>query len=348
MAPIRTIAVCYPQVPFFFGGAELLVRGLCQQLEARGYRVCPVSVPFRWTPKDALMDQCLAWRLLDLTESNGVAIDRVIATKFPSYTVSHPNKVTWLVHQYRQAYDLFGTELSEFTRSPDDQGLREMLRRVDCRALSESRYLYAMSATVADRLREYNGLEAEPIHHPPPRAEAFGPGPAGDYVLSVGRLDRAKRVEELVRAVPHTSAPLRFVVAGDGPELGPLRALAAHLRVEDRIDFLGGVGFDELVELYRNALAVYFAPILEDYGYVTLEAFLSHKPVVTAPDAGGPLEFVEDGETGVVVELEPEKLGEQLRRLDRERAWAAELGRAGYERVRDLRWDPLLDALTRP
>ena len=38
-----------------------------------------------------------------------------------------------------------------------------------------------------------------------------------------------------------------------------------------------------------------FAPFDEDFGYVTLESFLAHKPVITATDAGGPLEFVEDG-----------------------------------------------------
>ena len=78
---------------------------------------------------------------------------------------------------------------------------------------------------------------------------------------------------------------------------------------------------------------------------MTLEAFLSEKPVVTAPDAGGPLEFVEDGENGIVVELEPEKLAEQLRRLDAKHEWAASLGRAGRERAQTIKWKPVIEAL---
>lgn len=345
MGAPRSVAVCFPQVPFSTGGAELLVEALCRELRRRGVEACPVSVPFRWQPKDAILEQCLAWRLLDLTESNGRPIDLVIATKFPSYAVGHPNKVTWLFHQFRQVYDLFGTEYSDFTRSPDDLGLREMIRRTDSRVLSESRRIFTISRTVASRLKEFNGLEGSALYPPPPRHQELHTGSQGSYVLAVGRLERIKRVEALIRAAPHTDPSLRFVVAGTGPERDALARLAGDLGVADRVVFRGAVGFEELVELYAGALGVYFAPFLEDYGYVTLEAFLSGKPVVTAPDSGGPLEFVEDGETGIVVELEPEKLGEQLRRLDTNRRWAEELGRAGRERVASIQWPPVIDAL---
>jgi len=79
MSSIRTIAVCYPQVPFATGGAELLVRSPCEQLVQRGYRAEAVSIPFRWTPADALQDQLLSWRMLDLRDSNGVTIDKLVA-----------------------------------------------------------------------------------------------------------------------------------------------------------------------------------------------------------------------------------------------------------------------------
>ena len=55
---------------------------------------------------------------------------------------------------------------------------------------------------------------------------------------------------------------------------------------------------ERLIELYANALAVVYAPIDEDYGYVTLQAFLAGKPVITSSDSGGVLEWVEDGVTG--------------------------------------------------
>jgi glycosyltransferase involved in cell wall biosynthesis len=348
VAKPHTIAVCYPQVPFSTGGAELLVRSLCRELERRDHRVEAVSVPYRWTPKDALLDQLLAWRLLDLRESNGIEIHQVIATKFPSYAVAHPNKVTWLFHQFRQTYDLFGTKYSEFTRAPGDLQVREMIRRTDCTALAESKRIYTLSQTVSKRLETFNSLASTPLYHPPPRSEAFRVGAPEDYILSVGRLENIKRVEPLIRAMAHTDPGLRCVICGTGPEEGALREIADAEGVADRIDFRGRTSFDELVDLYARCLAVYFAPFAEDYGYITLEAFLSGKPVVTAPDSGGPTEFVSDDETGVIVELDPEKLAERLRALAANPTRAAEMGRAGREVAAALSWDPVIDALVTP
>jgi glycosyltransferase involved in cell wall biosynthesis len=302
-------------------------------------------VPYRWSPKDALLDQLLAWRLLDLRESNGTEIDQVIATKFPSYTVSHPNKVTWLFHQFRQTYDLFGTEYSDFTRAPGDLQVREMIRRTDCRTLSESKRLFTLSETVSKRLQTFNDLDSTPLYHPPPRFDEFRVGASENYILSVGRLESIKRVEPLVRAMAHTETDLRCVICGTGPEEEALRALASKLGIEDRIDFRGTTSFEDLVDLYSRSLAVYFAPFEEDYGYITLEAFLSRKPVVTAPDSGGPTEFVTDDETGIVVELDPEKLGEKLRVLAANPDRAAEMGRAGLDLASALSWDPVIEAL---
>ena len=70
-----------------------------------------MALPFKWYPKEEILAHAAAWRLVDLSESNGRTIDRVIATKFPAYFVRHPCKVTWLMHQYRGAYELAGTEL---------------------------------------------------------------------------------------------------------------------------------------------------------------------------------------------------------------------------------------------
>lgn len=286
--------------------------------------------------------------MLDLRESNGVEIDRVIATKFPSYVVKHPNKITWLFHQFRQVYDLLGTEYSNFGRSPEDIALCEQVRRTDCRTLSESQRIYTLSKTVSRRLMDFNDLESEPLYHPPPRHHQFAPGPAGNYILSVGRLEKLKRVEPLIRAMPHTDPSLRCVICGSGPEEDGLRALADDLGVSERIDFAGAVPFRRLVELYSGCLAVYFAPFQEDYGYVTLEAYLSGKPVVTAPDSGAPTEFVVDGETGFVVELDAEKLAERLRELDHNRKRSAAMGEAGFERIRHMNWDTVIDKLVAP
>jgi glycosyltransferase involved in cell wall biosynthesis len=344
-AAIRTVAVCHPQVPFSDGGAERLADGLVSALQARGLAATLVTVPFQWQPRDRILRSALAWRLLDLAHANGRPIDLVIATKFPSYAVAHERKVTWLVHQFRQVYELRGTPYSDFGDAAEDAAMADAVRRIDARTLGEARARFAISQRVADRLRRYNQLDAEVLHPPPLGRERFTGGPAGDYVLSVGRLEPLKRVAPLIEALPHADPSLRCVVVGAGPEEMALRARAEALGVADRVAFRGAASFDEVLALYRDCLAVYFAPYDEDYGFVTVEAFLCRKPVVTAPDAGGPLEFVEDQVTGLVTGLDPEPLGAALSALARDRKWARGLGEAGHERVRALSWEPVVERL---
>ncbi len=119
------------------------------------------------------------------------------------------------------------------------------------------------------------------------------------------------------------------------------------LGVADRVRLVGFVSTDELLDLYARCRAVLYAPVNEDYGYVTVEAFLSGKPVLTTNDAGGVLEFVSDGESGVVSAPTPQGLADAIDRL-----WAfghgqlRDMGEAGRVRVADITWDRVLDALT--
>ena len=345
MPPLRTVLVCEARVPFVQGGAELAVGRLVDQLRLQGYRAERVSVPFKWYPKDQLLAQAAAWRLVDLSESNGLPIDAVITTKFPTYFAQHPRKVTWLFHQYRAIYDLCGTPYSEFDHTEADVRLRDTLMTLDAEALSESRRLFALGRTVAGRLSRYNGLDAEPLYHPPPLAGMLKPGPFGDYILSVGRLEANKRVDLIVRSLAHVARRVRLVVVGEGPLRAQLEAAAVGAGVADRVTFTGGVSDTQLVDLYAGALGVAFPPYDEDYGYVTLEAFLSGKPVVTTTDAGGPLEFMEDAVTGFVTAPEPEAFGAAIARLDADRPLAADLGAAGCERARAITWSGVVDRL---
>ena len=136
---VSRVIVCEAQVPFVHGGAEVHVRELVRELRARGYTAELVSVPFKWYPKDEILPHAAAWRLLDLSESNGQPIDLVIASKFPTYFVRHPNKVAWLIHQYRAAYELCGTEYSDFQHIESDVNLRDRLIELDTEMLGECR-----------------------------------------------------------------------------------------------------------------------------------------------------------------------------------------------------------------
>jgi glycosyltransferase involved in cell wall biosynthesis len=342
---VRTVVVCEAQVPFVEGGAEFHVRELVKQLRRHGYRAELVSVPFKWYPKEEILAHAAAWRLLDLSESNGQPIDLAIVTKFPSYFVRHPRKVAWVIHQYRAAYELCGTEYSDFAHSEQDVGLRQRLLELDRRMLGECARVFANARNTASRLARFNRVPAEPLYHPPRLADRLRAGPYGDYLLSVGRLESVKRVDLAVRALAHTDPSVRLLVAGDGTQRHAVERAAVLAGVAGRVAFLGAVGDDALVDLYSGALGVVYAPFDEDYGYVTLEAFLSRKPVITAVDAGGVLEFVEDGVNGAVSEPTPEAMGAAIDRFARDRHWAASCGSAGFERARTITWDGVVDKL---
>lgn len=343
---VRTVLVCAVQVPLVEGGAEDHVRQLVAQLRARGYRTDLVAVPYKWHPKDEIFSHAAAWRLLDLSEVNGERVDCVIATKFPSYCVRHPNKSIWLLHQHRAAYDLCGHPLcSDFGWDEMDVAARERLIALDTRMIAEARRVYANSSVVSRRLERYNGISAPPLHHPPRLAPRLRPGPYGDYLLSVGRLETLKRVDLAIRGLALGPTGLRLVVAGEGPQRAALESLASELGVSDRVRFAGRVDDEALIELYSNALAVVFAPFDEDYGYVTLEAMLSARPVVTARDSGGPLEFVQEGVNGAVCDASPGALAATFGALHGNPSHAASLGEAGRQRALAVTWDGVIEKL---
>ena len=172
---------------------------LVAELRARGHEAETVSIPFKWYPGARVLDQAFLWRLVDLTEADGRPIDRVIATKFPAYCVRHPNKVAWVLHQFRQAYDYDRTELGQFSEAPEDRATIRALERLDRVALGEARKVFATSRNVADRLMLSAGIEAELLPHPPQQL-AFHTAEPEQFVLSVNRLDRAKRIDLLIEA----------------------------------------------------------------------------------------------------------------------------------------------------
>ena len=334
------IAVCRPQVPFVYGGAEVVADQLADELRQRGHEVELVAIPFSWTGTKAL-DQALQWRLVDLTGNEAKPVELVIATKFPSYGIRHPNKVVWLVHQFRQAYDLDRGEFRQFSEAATDRSIKLAVERFDRVALGEARRIFTISGNVADRLKRSTGLDATVLPPPPQklsyRTEGYEP-----FVLSVNRLDRYKRIDLVIEAAK-TEPSLRIVVVGDGPDRARLEQLASGLN--GQIEFTGRVDADRLADLYARCLAVYYAPLDEDYGMVPYEAFLSAKPVVTTRDAGGPLEVVRDGETGLVVEPEPRGLARACATLAADPARARALGEAGKAVAERITWEACIDAL---
>ena len=340
------ILILHSQAPFVTGGAEALVGGLIRALRERGHVADIVSLPLAWNPVDRLLTSAMAWRLLDLSAFNERRVDLVICTKYPTWAVRHPNKALWLIHQHRQAYDLHGSALSEFGPDDESRAARERVIDIDRIGIGECAPRHAISRNVSQRLQRFTGLDATPLYPPIPR-DGLRDDESEPYVVSVARLDKAKRVDAAIEAWPLVDRELRLVIAGDGPERERLEARSQRLGLRERVRFVGRVADDTLTRLFNRCRAVYYAPLDEDFGYAAVEALAAGKPVITAPDSGGVLEFVVNGRSGLVSTLDPVSLAEAFNRLSHP-ADARALGASGPSLVAGLTWNVVVDALVRP
>lgn len=344
---IRNILICTTQVPFTTGGAESHVEGLRRALLAAGYQAEIVALPFKWYPPAEIMRGAMAWRMLDLSAANGQTVDLVIGMKFPAYLVAHERKVLWILHQHRAAYNLWGTPFDDLSIYPEGVRVREWIKHCDERFIPEARKVFANSKAVADRLRRYNNIESEPLYHPPPLAGQLRTGDQGDYIFYPSRLEPQKRQELVIEAMQLVRTPVKLVLAGSSANAKHYEDLIQTHGVGDRVTMRGFVTNDELIELYANSLGVCYLPFDEDYGYVTLQAMLSGKPVVVPSDGGGAAELVEHNGTGLVTESDGQAIADCLDSLYTERSQARKMGERGLEKLRsmNLSWEPVVEKL---
>jgi glycosyltransferase involved in cell wall biosynthesis len=337
------ILVTANHVPFMPGGADAHAQGLVAVLQAHGHQVELLRFPFRFEPPaaiEALMRHC---EQQDLSAPNGANIDRVISLQFPGYGVQHPEQVVWLMHQHRAAYELFNPA----TATDAERRLAGRIREYDNRVLPRARALFANSARVAERLGKNNKLSAKPLHHPPPGVERLQGGDSWGYIFCPSRLETLKRQWLLIEAAAYLDGDVPILIAGEGGQRPQLQRLIDRHGLGRRVRLLGRVSEAEKRRLYAHALAVFFGPQDEDYGYVTLEAMAAGRPVITCKDSGGVLGFVEDGVTGVVVEPYADAIAASLAAYAADPARAARHGAAGYQawQTLDLSWHRVVETL---
>jgi glycosyltransferase involved in cell wall biosynthesis len=333
------ILIATVQVPFIRGGAEVHAEGLRDALIDAGHEAEILAIPYKWYPPEKILDHILACRLLDVSEVAGTRVDRLIGLRFPAYLIPHPNKVLWILHQHRTAYDLWDHALSDLVYYPNGSQVRDAIEHTDRTLIPEAKAVFANSQNVARRLKQFCGIDSTPLYHPPPNAEKFYSSKAEDFLFFPSRLCIPKRQELALKALALTRNPVRVVFAGisDHPDYtDKLQSLARKLKVQKRVEWLGGISEDEKRARYASALAVVYPPIDEDYGYVTLEAMLSSKPVITCRDSGGPLEFVLDQQTGLIAESTPESLAAAFDSVWENRIEAEAWGHAGRARYESL------------
>jgi glycosyltransferase involved in cell wall biosynthesis len=304
-----------------------------------------MRIPFSWSPSERLIDEILLNRRLRLWN-----VDRVIGLKFPAYLIPHPQKVLWVLHQFRQAYDL-GDAGQGLAADGREGQIRAAIREADNACFAEAHARFVNSPVTRDRMRRYNGFEAE-VLYPPLNDEAlFQPAEVGDYIFAGGRVAEGKRQHLLVEAMAATGGTGRLVIAGpseDPAYAERLRRRVAELALEDRVVLK--FGFHPRAEIaawVRGARACAYLPFDEDsLGYVTMEAFACGKAVITTTDSGGLLEMVDDS-TGLVVPPDAASLASALAMLLEYPAVARAKGRAAAAewRRRDLTWSATVDRL---
>ena len=291
------------QVPFISGGAEVLASTLLQACRSRGHEAEIVAIPFN--PSSHLLDQMLACRLNELTEIAGQKIDRLIGLKFPAYLIPHPRKSLWILHQHRMAYEFWGdARYCDMMHIPNGAQVRDTIINADNKTFKEcGSSIFTISKNVSQRLLKFNSVESKPLYPPPQDADRFFCSAEKDYLFYPSRINHFKRQRLVIEALTKTKNRVRVVFGGKADQEDfalSLKSLVKELNLMDRVTFLGQMSEEDKYKYYSEAIAVVYTPLDEDYGYVTLEAMLSSKAIITCSDSGGPLEFVQHQENGLV------------------------------------------------
>jgi glycosyltransferase involved in cell wall biosynthesis len=333
------IAVVTSSPPFVEGGHLVMARALVRALGDEGHEAELIV-----TPQNRFGRQGAAYLSTWLTDvgvgHDGRPIDQVISLRYPSYAIRHPAHVCWLNHTMREYYD----QWEQFSAPLSWKGrLKEGARRravhlADRYLLGRVRRLFVLSRTVQLRLERWNGIPSEVLYPPaPPRA--YRCDEYGNYLFAISRLAPLKRLSLVIEALARPEAAgIRCVIAGEGEEHASLQHAIAQRGLADRVTLIGRIDERELVDHLARCRAVCFAPFDEDYGFVTVEAFASSKPVITCTDSGGPAELVSDGVSGFVCAPRPETMAVAMRELMEDRQLAARMGGIGRERAAVMSW----------
>ena len=341
------ILISLPQVPFVYGGAEKHMETLRLELEKRNHEVDIARIPFQWQPPLKILDSVLANKLQDFREWSGKKIDLLISTKFPTWITDHPNHVTWLLHQHRQAYDLENTQFDDMHNFPEGQYVINKIRELDNKYLSRVKKIFTNSKNVSNRLMKFNGIQGEPLYVPIPNSEKFYNKSFDDYVLFPSRISPIKRQDLLVEAMKYTKTDVKCKIVGFSEDEEWLSEKIKKSGQSNKIELITNASDKELIDYYARSLGIVYTPKDEDYGFVTLEAFLSGKPVITTNDSGGPLEFVEDNKNGFVTEPDPKKLALKIDEIYKNRNETKKMGQTALQSVKNLNlsWDNVINKL---
>ena len=335
MSKLKRVAIiANEQVTGVKGGAEIFHEKLYESVKKYVPDTELIRVPCNELTYEDILRSYETCYSLDLSRFDGV-----ISSKAPTFAVTHPNHVCYLMHTVRVFYDMF----DEAHADKWQQAQRELIFRLDRELLAPPRTkkVFSIGQEVTDRSLRYTGIHSTPLH-PGITSEGFYCAEQGDYLYLPGRLHKWKRVDLAVKAMKYVTTPVKLKIAGTGDMLDELRALAGD---NANIEFLGYVSDDEMRRLYASALGTVFCPMAEDYGYILHESFKSDKPVITCTDSGEPARFLRHGENGYLSEPEPKKIAHYMDMLYQDRENAARMGKNGHADIAGITWDAVAQTL---
>ncbi|WP_127166856.1 glycosyltransferase family 4 protein [Xanthomonas euvesicatoria] len=343
------ILVVNNMVPGIRGGAEELADRLVANLRLHGHESELLRIPFTWDPPERLIGEMLMCQNFRLGN-----VDRVIAMKFPAYLLPFDDKVMWLAHQYRQAYDLWDAGQSNIPDTAEGRQIRSAIIETDNQCLDTVKQIYAVGRTVQERLLRYNHVHSSVLRAPLNDEEMFVGGKYGDYIFAGGRINLSKRQHRLVEALAQAPESARLIIAGppDGPaDADRLRELVEKHGLQERVKLdIGFLPRETIASYVNGALACAYLPFNEDsYGYVTMEACQARKAVITLDDSGDLTELIHDGRQGWVCQDDTAQLAAAIGAVFANRTETMELGQAAYERWTGMaiNWNTTVETLTR-
>lgn len=335
--------------PFIWGGAEELAAHLQKNLVVAGHEAEVLRIPFQWEPATRIPSQMLMARSFELWN-----VDRVIALKFPAYLIRHPHKTLWLLHQYRQAYDLFNAGHTNLPEGQIGTDIQRLIQNADNETFAECRRIYTNSEITRQRLYTYNGFNAEVLLPPINDPEIFNGGNTGSYIFAGGRVNGMKRQHLLLEALSQCDRSVKLIIAG--PPDTPDDAKTLHQIVEqhglkDRVKLdLRFLPRQVYADYVNGSAAVAYLPFDEDsLGYVAMEAATAGKALITTTDSGGVLGLVDHEETGWVAEPTAASLAAVMNAVGHDRARTKQYGTAAKEKWLGFHidWPSTVEALLR-
>ncbi len=341
------VALCSSFVPFINGGGRFIVEWLAAELEKHGHQTEIIWLPFVETP-DTMFRQMMAYRMIDLAQS----ADKLIAFRPPAYVIPHPNKTLWFIHHFRKFYDLWHTPHRPVQDDNRGRAFRSRLIAADNAAIGEAKRVFTNSRVVSDRLKSFNGIDSEVLYPPIYRPERFKSGAYGEEIVCVCRAEAHKRQELLVEAMRFVKSGVKLRLCGlshDGKYHTKLQKIVAKYSLQRKVAIEHRwISEEEKVAIVGGALGIAYVPFDEDsYGYPTLEGALAERPLVTTHDAGGTLEFIENGRNGFICDPAPESLAAAFDALWEDRDSAKRMGQAARQRIDEMRigWPHVVESM---